>query len=236
MKKWFYLILYLFVIFILTSCHTGRVLVDDNVQFSDDYETIIHNNVSYKVFNFLDSNLHRTISDDDILIYNQEPEPFMAAHQYIYKSAYSSSPFIYEEVGSHSVERANGFYLDEKVYFRDLLFVNNINNTDIFLFNEILNCENDEFYIINKELTNAIINFDDKSYDYYKALIETSKLEIDCEKLSKLEFYLKDDPGLEFNFEEIYFYDNNYYIIDGSECYKLSDKLVNIIIGYFNLN
>ena len=69
MKKWFYLILYLFVIFILTSCHTGRVLVDDNVQFSDDYETIIHNNVSYKVFNFLDSNLHRTISDDDILIY-----------------------------------------------------------------------------------------------------------------------------------------------------------------------
>lgn len=124
----------------------------------------------------------------------------------------------------------------KKCILEIFLFVNNINNTDIFLFNEILNCENDEFYIINKELTNAIINFDDKSYDYYNALIETSKLKIDCEKLSKLEFYLKDDPGLKFNFEEIYFYDNNYYIIDGSECYKLSDKLVNSIIGYFNLN
>ena len=61
-----------------------------------------------------------------------------------------------------------------------------------------------------------------------------SKLEIDCEKLSKLEFYLKDDPGLKFNFEELYFYDNNYYIIDGSECYKLSDKL-HIITYYLNV-
>ncbi|MBR2138145.1 MAG: hypothetical protein IJ966_02470 [Bacilli bacterium] len=231
MKKIFYLMSFVLIILGLTSCHTGKVLVNDNVQFSDDYKTIIYNDVYYKHV-FLD--LDRTITDKDVLIYKKEPDPFMAAYQMIYKSTCSDAPFIYECIGDPSDLSVRGFYLESTVDLNNLIFIDSFYHSDILIFNEIINCENDEFYSINKAYRNALMNLNDQSYSYYKELLDESKLDFDYEELFKLEFYLKDDPELKFNFKEIYFYNNNYYITEGMECYKLSNKLVSIIIDYFN--
>lgn len=234
MKKIFYLVLFFFIFLFLASCNLGRVIVNDNVQFSEDYQTIIYNNVSYTALTFLD--LYREIKDEDILIYDQEPAPFMAAHQMIYKSSKGNSLFLYEIIGTSSDRYVSTFYLNEDVALNDLVFVDSFYNLEILLINEMFNCEDDEFYSIYEAYMNASKNQDDQTYDYYEQMINASILDIDYEKLSKLEFSLKDDLNIKFTFETIYFHNNNYYITTGLNCYKLSNNLSNIIMNYLDLN
>ena len=182
---------------------------NDGVVFVDDV-TIEYNNETYYLCEFY---LERDIQENDKLIYEKPPHPFMTRYHQIYVD--DDSRFIYETYWGLKDYYNTSNYPLERIYIRE----------DIDITKESFYGPNkeDESYLLGKFLNASDSYFHINIRPNYESLREFY-----C-GFDDIKFYLKTKEEIYFIINQIYLYENQYYMIQNNVSYIVPDEVLGML-------
>lgn len=180
---------------------------NDGIVFVDDV-TIEYNNETYYLCEFY---LERDIQENDKLIYEKPPHPFMTRYHQIYVD--DDSRFIYETYFGLKdwVE-----YPLERIYVRE----------DIDISKELFYSPNkeNELYLLDKFIDASDSYFHINISSNYKLLSEYC-----CDGIYAIKFNLKEKEEIYFIINQLYLYENQYYMIQNNVSYIVPDEVLGML-------
>ena len=188
----------------------GFAYRNNDIVFIDE-NTIEYNNALYHLVDF---KIGRDLKEEDILIYENPPAPFMTGYHQIFIN--NDERFLYETTfGSKDYKHnlAISQYLD-RIYVREdinitkeLFFIPNT-GYEFCLFDELVNINDTE---IGKFMNN--------NYDSLSSLSPNED-----------KFYLKTNKDIYFYLYDVYKFNDEYYLRSNGIYYEISDKLCSYLI------